>query len=996
MRFLLLLPMVAACGTAPEGLRLTPEGDGPLVTIDWDARPLPEIPFPNDLAARADPHSPTGLRLNLSEVAPTQMEARARRKVNESTGFGIFAPISVGFEALLDLDEIADRHSDLHFTDDDAFFVIDVTPGSPTYGQAAALDVGHGRFPLDVEQTDRYFPNDPLSESPSLMFDTRDEDENGNGVLDPGEDLDGDGWLDVPNVYPVDGDPREDLLTWYERLTNSLILRPVVPLKEETTYAVVLTERIIGEDGQPIRSPWKWVNHTRQTAALSPLVDLLPDLGVSLDEVAFAWTFTTGRITGDLVDVRRGMDGKGPFARLKEDFPAKVTEALAMHNLTTVAEVHRLPLSFIVTTLDMIGLFSQESSDLIRTSYEAWGDAVVGGAFETPYLLADHDGDGDDADEWWHLNSTTGAIHVEAARIPFTCVLPKKQWNTNPPYPVAIFGHGYGSSRFDAFGFSPAILQAGFASCFMDYPGHGPGINTDQEDQIVSLLQPLGLLPFLWHLEDSRMRDLDNDGRGDSGGDQWIADAFHTRDMVRQSAVDGAQFIKALQACGTGTMDRSDGGTAVSCDWDNDGTPDIGGPDVDYVALGGSLGGINTAIFAAIEPNLTASASIVPGGGLMDVGARSPLSGVVEAVPGRLMSPLFLGYPTETGGLRVTQMVNQVKKMSEYTVLTLDELPAGGSVRLENLDNGEVREGVINADGTFRVGIPADAADAHEKRTIAGMPAEGPDLEATYSVPDNADLGDFLEITIWDADGGRIGVFDTFEQDVTHEAVTHRAGSPLIALSEGLGHIRSTPDYRRLVMALAMVTEPGDPIAYAPHLYTDVFPHMKGPVNHIIVPTPGDMIVSINTGIALARAAGLVEWKETDERYGMTVDEWLIDRQVVRGLEEHGPWRDELGNPVLFDADDLDDDSDELGAPSDEPLRISLETDSGVSGLRLPYVETGGTHGFGLPNPSLPFDIHSFSINQIARYFQTGGTELSDDPCLATWDCDHILPLDLK
>jgi hypothetical protein len=156
------------------------------------------------------------------------------------------------------------------------------------------------------------------------------------------------------------------------------------------------------------------------------------------------------------------------------------------------------------------------------------------------------------------------------------------------------------------------------------------------------------------------------------------------------------------------------------------------------------------------------------------------------------------------------------------------------------------------------------------------------------------------------------------------------------------------------------------------------------------------MIVSINTGIALARAAGLVEWKETDERYGMTVDEWLIDRQVVRGLEEHGPWRDSLGNPVLFDADDLDDGSDELGAPSDDPLRITLETASGISGLRLPYVETGGTHGFGLPDPSLPFDIHSFSVNQIARYFQTGGTELSDDPCLATWDCDHMLPLDLK
>ena len=173
----------SACGTPPAGLLPTPDGEGPRVKIDWDARPLPEIPFPNDLAARPDPHSPTGMRLNLSELAPTEVERRARRKINETTGFGLYAPVSVAFEAPLDLDEVVARHLDDNNTTDDAFFIIDVTHGSPTFGQLAELDVGHGRFPLDVEQTDRYFPNDPLSEAPSLLFDTRDEDANGNGVL---------------------------------------------------------------------------------------------------------------------------------------------------------------------------------------------------------------------------------------------------------------------------------------------------------------------------------------------------------------------------------------------------------------------------------------------------------------------------------------------------------------------------------------------------------------------------------------------------------------------------------------------------------------------------------------------------------------------------------------------------------------------------------------------------------------------------------------------
>ena len=193
--FCLVLP---ACNR-DEGLRVTPEGTGPRILIDWDAIPLPEVPFPNDLATRPDPSSPTGLRLNFSEQAATEMERDARKKVNELSGFGIFAPLSVRFEQALDLDNIAERHADDYDQSDDAFFVIDVTPGSPTYGQAAELDVGHGRFPGDLFKTDLYFPNDPRSWTPSLLYELEEEDLNGNGVLDPGEDTDYDGVLDHPN-----------------------------------------------------------------------------------------------------------------------------------------------------------------------------------------------------------------------------------------------------------------------------------------------------------------------------------------------------------------------------------------------------------------------------------------------------------------------------------------------------------------------------------------------------------------------------------------------------------------------------------------------------------------------------------------------------------------------------------------------------------------------------------------------------------------------------
>ena len=79
----LVILLILSCATAPEGLRRTYATEGPAVLIDWDAEPLPEIPFPNDLATRPDPSSPTGLRLNVPTGADLEAETEARQKLNE-------------------------------------------------------------------------------------------------------------------------------------------------------------------------------------------------------------------------------------------------------------------------------------------------------------------------------------------------------------------------------------------------------------------------------------------------------------------------------------------------------------------------------------------------------------------------------------------------------------------------------------------------------------------------------------------------------------------------------------------------------------------------------------------------------------------------------------------------------------------------------------------------------------------------------------------------
>lgn len=160
----------------------------------------------------------------------------------------------------LDLDVIRERHKDLDFSND-AVFVFDVTPQSPDFGKPVMLDLGRGFFPVTLRDTEQYFEGDPRAGQSNLLFETVDES--------GGEDTDFDQVSDRPNIRGPD--TRNDLLTWYEKKTNTLIMRPVVPLRERTTYAVVLTRRLVGQDGEPVRSPFPYVHHADQYEEIARL-----------------------------------------------------------------------------------------------------------------------------------------------------------------------------------------------------------------------------------------------------------------------------------------------------------------------------------------------------------------------------------------------------------------------------------------------------------------------------------------------------------------------------------------------------------------------------------------------------------------------------------------------------------------------------------------------------------------------------------------------------
>ena len=58
--------------------------------------------------------------------------------------------------------------------------------------------------------------------------------------------------------------------------------------------------------------------------------------------------------------------------------------------------------------------------------------------------------------------------------------------------------------------------------------------------------------------------------------------------------------------------------------------------------------------------------------------------------------------------------------------------------------------------------------------------------------------------------------------------------------------------------------------------------------------------------------------------------------------------------------------------------------------MRLTYTLPHGWHGLYMPDPAAPFDTAGYTLNLIARFFQTNGTELVDDPCLEDSSCSFI------
>jgi hypothetical protein len=969
-----LIVLAAGCAPPPqEALMAADKGPGPMVKFDVFHLPLPEIPLPNDFATRFDATSPTQRRLNASiEAAPTKWEQATRRELDKLSGWGTLAPITVSFTEPLDVEVIYKRHhGDLLAFDDDAVLVLDVTPGSPGLCEPVPLDLGQGNYPETLPRLDVY-ADDPRESLQQLQFEEVEEDLNHNGVLDPGEDTDMDGVLDHPNTR--DGKPGTPALDFYERETNTLILKPMMPMREATTYAVVLTKRLTSVSGNPVRSPFDGINHAEQTHDLAELGGCLSHHGLKLSDVAFTWTFSTQSISHDYVKARDGLYGKGPLARLADTYPPDVTRLRDLREPGPGINVKIAPgaqFEPIVSTLNG-GSDAENKATLDALHFV---DFHVMGEVSSPQFFPRNDSSGQPLplyDQVWDLDA---APRTEA--VPFWLFVPK---NRKGPAPVVVFVHGHGGSKFNGLEVAGTFARYGVATLAIDAPSHGVSIDPDQEALVKVLFGQAKLPGFGEALLEGRAIDFNGDGKLDPGADYWTSAIFHTRDMVRQTQVDLMQVARVLRSFdGVRKWTTAAGLSGIAGDFDGDGQVDVGGS-APLILAGGSLGGIVTGVGAGVEPQFGSGIAIVPGGMLSEIGARSGLGGVRNAMVLRVLAPLFTSGPD---GLMVTVPDAETESAS-VTISALPALKEHDTVVLLNHVTGEHRCGAVAAGGHFRVSVASDKGDALEFRAYSGvLPTE----ERTgCKIPEGVQP---------------IATVTALDRDVHIGGFTWNKGSALIALTDGFGMRRATPELRRMLGIAQVALESADPMNWAPYWEqhrTFTYGTGESPkARMLLLPSIGDPGVPIASGIALARAAGFIEYDRVDPRYGKSQNQLLIDSWAVEGLSRTKRYTNSKGEGVLMDLEHLasiSDSDDGFDVPRlTPPLRLVRERAGGVTGVVIPMLAPEGKHGFVGPDPSAPFDLGTLLSNVLGRYASTTGQQMGFERCQVDSSCSWIPPL---
>lgn len=398
---------------------------------------------------------------------------------------------------------------------------------------------------------------------------------------------------------------------------NQVILQPVRPLASNTRYLVLLTNSILGSDGNPLTRSLFYDLATRTSpftaglAALEPVrqqvqghLQIATAVGLSADDVVLSWTFKTQSIREPL--------------QAASDLATPSTLVMAPTGQTTAeASGGVLPghADVFIGTLDLpYYLETADASDpasVAAALASFWRNAS--GAPVNPL-------------DWTPVGTTV--------TVPVIMTVPNANSavGANAPadgWPVTVFQHGITGNRSQALTVADGLADAGRIVIAIDQPMHG----------IVDTTSPLyaGNTPFPNAGErtfdiDIMSTVVDDDGNEtttsgpdgiiDSSGSFYfnLQDLANTRGNLRQSAADILTLSQSLAGM---LVVGPDGAPAPAA---SVGLP-VNASNKSF--LGHSLGGIVGATALSYDTSFQAASFAMPGGGLAELLVNSVFFGPV-------------------------------------------------------------------------------------------------------------------------------------------------------------------------------------------------------------------------------------------------------------------------------------------------------------------------------------------------------------------------------
>jgi dienelactone hydrolase len=471
---------------------------------------------------------------------------------------------------------------------------------------------------------------------------------------------------------------------------KTLAIVPTQPLKQLTSYMVVLTNGITDNSGNDA-TPDQTYFLTKRTAplcvagastdpllpsatacALEPLRQLTnsqefaaSQAGIDPGRIVLSWVMTTQGITPVLGAVQ-ARTAQTPAA-VTQIAPTGLNLSQLNAALPPIADVY-------IGTIDLpYYLGAPLAGDCGPTTpcpplTDFWRAAP--GAYVPPFNQF-----GLDPTSTFVTFANPLPVANSTQKVPLVLTIPNAASGRIKPaagWPIVIFQHGITRDRSDAFAIAGTLASQGFAVIAIDAPLHGITDPTNPLNVANSPFAALGARERTFGLDlvSNSTGAAGPDGVVDPSGSYFInlPSLLTSRDNISQAVADLlvlAQAVPSANYSGSGT--------------------DFDGARISFV--GQSLGGIIGTVFMGVQPNVQVGLLNVPGGGIPRLLEASPAFGPI-IVAGLGASGLSPGTPDYDAFFGAAQTVIDAADPINWALPANNSLLASKSLLLQEVVGG--------------------------------------------------------------------------------------------------------------------------------------------------------------------------------------------------------------------------------------------------------------------------------------------------------------------